>query len=537
MTLSTQISNPPIAWSAALHTLARQHEGRVAVQAAEGPMSYRSLCALAHGVARVLLEREAGAGVRVATCLPNGLGAVRAAYGVRLSGAAEVPLNWGQTIEETAWCAQVAGFEYVLTTQDRHESMTRAGLKPLVIEAIEAWPDAPTLPAVPGDAPGRLMFTSGTTGRPRAAVYTHARRWVAEQLLKATLPFRPMPGERLLLMTPFSHGASLLTFAWCDDGGDIVLLDGVDARQVLARLRHEPITAMFAPPTVLAKVLAAPDEGSGPAAPWLRCILTGTQPLPATLYRKVRERFGPVVRVTYGKAECFNPITVLPPDATEALLGGEDAPASGLDGGVCVGWPAPGVELDIRPAEAAAADERSGEIWIRAAHMSNGMLGPEGYTPHPDGWHRSGDLGHIDAQGRLVLTGRVADVIKTGGYRVNPQEIEAALSGVMAEDRLCITSIPSEYWGEIIVAVAEDPPEGWEGDAAARLSAVSRHKRPRAYLPVERLPRNAQGKVLRRAASRLVLDGFRLVDGPYPRLEPRAGKEPPAQEAGAGPRA
>jgi acyl-CoA synthetase (AMP-forming)/AMP-acid ligase II len=274
---------------------------------------------------------------------------------------------------------------------------------------------------------------------------------------------------------------------------------------------------------VLAKLLAQKVDRAPHAALALRCILTGTQPLTAALYRKVRDRFGPIVRITYGKAECFNPVTVLPPPAVEACLiaaGPDTSPQQGAAS--CVGWAAPGVEIEVRPAEDAPDDQHSGEVWIRARHMSNGMLGPDGYKPHePDGWHRSGDLGYLDDEGRLILTGRVADVIKTGGYRVNPQEIEAALASAGLADALCVSSVPSEYWGEIIIAIAENPPADWERRAAEQMARLSRHKRPRAYLAIDQLPRNAQGKIQRKAASRLVLTSHRLLDGPYPELVPR----------------
>ena len=230
--------------------------------------------------------------------------------------------------------------------------------------------------------------------------------------------------------------------------------------------------------------------------------------------------FGPVVRITNRKTECVNPITVLAPDDVHAHFASEAAQA-----GACVGWPAPGVELRIHPADepdpdCAAAD---GEVWLRACHMSCGMIDSDGFQPHgPDGWHGTGDLGHLDDRGRLVLTGRVADVIKTGGYRVNPAEIESRLEGLVACGEICVTSIASEYWGEVIVAVAENAGSGWREEAAERVTVLSRHKRPRIYLETSALPRNPQGKVSRRQVGRLVLDTYELVDGPYPSLRPKA---------------
>src|SRR5690606_27746972 len=134
--------------------------------------------------------------------------------------------------------------------------------------------------------------------------------------------------------------------------------------------------------------------------------------------------FGPVIRVTYGMTECFNPITVLDPrDVAAAMADPQTATAA------CVGWPAPGVELEVRDEEERALPAgESGEIWLRARQMYAGIIGPEGFQERPAGaWHRTGDLGHFDTRGRLWLAGRSADVIKTGGYRVHPAEVEVTL--------------------------------------------------------------------------------------------------------------
>lgn len=501
-----------IPWSADLRSLATRFDSRSAVTDGTDQLSYAKLSAKAHALAARLAAAGIGPGKSVATLLPNGLDAVWACYGIRLAGAAETPMNWGYTAEEIQWSARLADFQIVVTLDARADSMRAIGLEPLAVESVSD--DAPgmALPAVPADARGRIMFSSGTTGRPKGAVYTHERRWIGEQLLKATLPFAPAPGSRILVMTPFTHGASLLTFCWCDFGGEVVLLDGVDTARVHQLLRHGHIEAVFAPPTVLAKMAAAfGDE----CFTGVRCVFTGTQPLTRTLYEKACAMFGPVVRVTFGKTECINPITVLGMEDVHAHFT-SDEPAAGT----CVGWPAPGVELRIHPDdESPDKAESTGEVWLRARHMSTGLLRAEGFNPHePDGWHQTGDLGHIDARGRLWLTGRMADVIKTGGYRVNPDEIEACLTGIDGCGQVCVASVPSDYWGEVIIAVAEHARADWDSDASARVEMLSRHKRPRAYLAVETLPRNAQGKINRRQVRELILATHDFVDGPYPKL-------------------
>ena len=227
--------------------------------------------------------------------------------------------------------------------------------------------------------------------------------------------------------------------------------------------------------------------------------------------------FGPKVRITFGKSECVNPITVLGMQDTHSYFSQDVIPP-----GACVGWPAAGVEIKIAAPQAdQTTEERSdGEILLRSPHMSAGLIDDKGFRPHePEGWHHTGDLGYLDEAGRLVLTGRIADVIKTGGYRVNPDEIEVQLAANTLCAQLCVTSVASDYWGEIIIAVAEGTHPGWQEQCEGLLEGVSRHKRPRLYVATSALPRNPQGKISRKAVSKLVLATHRLEDGPYPALE------------------
>lgn len=504
-----------VAWSASLQTLADRFGQCIAISdATEHTLTYSDLSLRAHSLGHFLVsEHDVAAGYPVATLLPNATAALWASLGVRITGAAEVPIGWSSTIDEIAWCARLSGSRKVITLACRAEQLREAGLEPLCLDRIKIAATDQAFDAVPAGRPGRILFTSGTTGKPKGVLYSHAARWNGEQLLKATLPFVPAPGERIILMTPFVHGSSLLTYAWCDHGAHVVLLDGVQ-QEVLAReISHPSVRAIFAPPTVLAKITTMFE---GHRFDHIRCIFTGTQPLTQAIYRRARDMFGPVVRITYGKSECVNPITVLSTEETERYYSAAELPP-----GACVGYPAPGVEIKVSlPAEdQPQADQEDGEIWLRARQMSSGMITEQGFVPHePDGWHQTGDLGHFDSVGRLVLTGRVADVIKTGGYRVNPDEIEALLTGWSSAMQVSVTSLPSDYWGEIIIAVAENPEPDWVAQVGERVESLSRHKRPRLHVTLDALPRNPQGKVSRRQVRAQVLAHYQLTDGPYPSI-------------------
>jgi len=473
------------------------------VRDARGALSFAELTARAHALSARLGALGIAPGEPVALSLPNGTDVVWASYGITLHGAAEAPMSPSLTSDEVAWITGLAGCAWVVTSDASREFFAALGKRVIAIEDIMPGSAAPAAqPAITGRTRGRILSSSGTTGRPKAIVYTHERRWRGHELLKSALPFVPQPGDRILLMTPFPHGASLLAYAWLDFGGEVVLLDGVHRDEVAPILR-QGVAAVFAPPTVINKLadLFPEDRFAG-----VRCVFTGTQTLTEATYRRAERTFGPVVRITYGKTECVNPITVLPPADTAAVYAGE-----ATAGGACLGWPADGVELDIR----------DGEIWLRAQHMANGTIDAGGFREFEDGWHATGDLGWIDARGRLWLSGRLADVIKTGGYKVQPEEIEATLAGTPGCGQIVVTSLPSDYWGEVIVAATEGAAVDWAEAAQERAQHLSKHKRPRAYLELPALPRNPQGKISRREVRAAILERYVLEDGPHPRLAPQ----------------
>ena len=501
-----------IAWSAELLALAARFGNAPAVGDGIEAISYTELARRAHSVAERLALRHIAPGEPVGTLLPNGIAAVWASYGVMLSGVCETPVAWNSTDAEILWAVSLTKIRLMVTTKQRETALRGIGCDVVSVEDIGVDAAAEPCAPVPADAWGRIFFSSGTTGKPKGFVYSHARRWLGNQLLKSVLPWMPQPGSRILLMTPFTHGASLLTAAWLDHGGEVILLDGVDIRRVEAVLARGNVEALFAPPTVIAKLSDAFGTRRFAGA---RCVFTGTQTLTPAMYRKAEAMFGPVVRITYGKSECTNPITVLDPEATRALFSERIDEA-----GACVGWPAAGVELSVHAEDGAALPAgETGEIWLRATHMYIGQIDPDGFHPLAnDEWHRTGDFGHIDQRGRLWLEGRLADVIKSGGYKVLPDEIEATLSGLPGCGEICVASLPSEYWGEVIVAVAEGAGDVWQAEAERRVASLSRHKRPRLWISLDALPRNAQGKVSRREVRNRILSRYALVDGPHPRL-------------------
>ena len=502
---------PAINWARHHASLRARFGPRIAVQDAQGEATYTEILDRAAGLARALITAGARPGAKIATLMRNGRLALSASYAIQLAGAAEVPLNIAYTEAERRDALATAGCTTVVCTPEHAEFFRDHAITTHDITTIPPQTlDGTLFPDVPPHFPARIGFTSGTTGRPKAIVTSQQARFTGNLLLQASLPWLPAAGSRCLLMTPFAHGASLQSFAWLNQGGTVILHDGVDPDRVRPLLESRaveapPLEAIFAAPTVLAKLTAA---YAGRELPGIRTIFTGTAPLPPLLYARTRAMFGPIVRVTYGKSEVVNPIAILRPDETDAYF----AEGGGQDGSTCVGWPGQGVEIVID------GDEEEGEILLRAQHMSEGILDANHQTIpwRPDGFHPTGDIGRIDPQGRLHLVARLSDAMKSGGYKIYPQEIERAAA---SEADTTIIGFPSEYWGEIIVAVAENPPLNWEEATRAACADLAPYKRPRFYATLNPIPRNGQGKIVRRHIIAALQTQWRLIDGPRPTFE------------------
>ncbi|WP_407179778.1 class I adenylate-forming enzyme family protein [Bradyrhizobium sp. STM 3562] len=314
-----------IHWASELSTLALRYGERPAIADSAATTTYADLFAKAAGVGRALTLAGIGPGDAVATLFRNGADAVAATFGVMMAGAVEVPINPALSTTERTYCCEVADVRLLISGVGLARDIGVDGPAVLNIEDIkQATLDPATFPFVESNTPARIVFTSGTTGRPKGAVHSQIGRWTANILLRANLPFQPGSGSNVLLMTPFSHGSSLMTHAFLSSGASVTLLDGVDPPIVLGILERGECDAMFAPLTVLAKIVAA---AGGRRFTSLRTIFCGTAVLKPTLYARAREMFGPVVRVTYGKSEVFNPITLLEAEETENWYasGGEDA--------------------------------------------------------------------------------------------------------------------------------------------------------------------------------------------------------------------
>lgn len=385
------------------------------------------------------------------------------------------------------------------TRAERDRAIASAGAC-LCLESGGALAPAPAAVGNPSVGRGAgIVFTSGTTGRPRGAVLGRPALRASARAHARALAWRA--DDRWLLSLPTAHVGGLMIVVRCLHARRAVVVGGsrasgnFDARETLRIVERDRVTLLSVVPTMLARLLQA----TGRPPPSLRAVLVGGAGAPAALMERARERGWPVF-ATYGLTEACSQV------ATERP--GEKP------GGV--GAPLPGIDVRV-----AAPDGFAGTIQVRGGVLFDGYLGAEPGAPlerpfEGDGWFDTGDLGAIGEDGRLRVVGRRSDRIVTGGENVDPAEVEAAVVEWPGAADACVVGLEDEEWGERVGAVLV-PAAGF--DALGGLAGLGRRlsgslagfKRPRCWSVVDRLPVAASGKVDRSACARL------LVESPSPR--------------------
>lgn len=415
-------------------------------------------------------------------------------------GAIFVPLNFRLAVPELSAIAAHAGIRVLFHDAPHAQAAAAVAAalpEPAARAPIDSLIDRPApldtpLPGPsqpPGEAPLLLVYTSGSTGHPKGALHTQAgllanarASWWAHGMTR---------DDHVLSVLPLFHvgGLCIQTLPALLAGAQVTLQQRFAPDAWLdACAQAQPTLSLMVPATLRA-VLEHPGW-PGADLSSLRGVMAGSSPIPRAYIDAFHARGVPLGQV-YGATETGPVSVVLRLDQAKARPG-------------YAGWPQPEVQVRLADAQGiAVADGEVGELWLAGANLMQGYWRQPDHPDFRDGWFRSGDLAHRNADGCIEVVGRSKDMIISGGENIYPAEIENALLGLPGVQDCAVVGLPDARWGEVPVAVVV-PADGADRAALAPEAlrealalSIARFKLPQRVVLVDSLPRSALGKVLK----------------------------------------
>ncbi len=481
----------------------------------ERAWTYADLDDASDGVAAGLAERGVAPGERVGLYCPNGADFVSCYLGILKAGACAVPINLLLPPTAVAFalndagakalCFHAAFAEQAAAALAEVPTVTlRVGIGPVDAAAVDCLLDDLTTAAPPPDPdidpardPAVILYTSGTTGRPKGAVLTHANLAANAAAVAEVLEVRPgADGDRFLVVLPMFHSfaATVGILTPLLHGAALIPVPRFDPALITDAVGTHAATIFLGVPSLYA-VLLRLDDAQVPRWGSVRLAISGGAAMPEAVMQAFEERFDVPVLEGDGPTEC-GPVTCVNPPA------GPRKPRS-------VGLPLPGTEMRI-----AAPDGRwlpageHGEVCVRSPSVMRGYwnLPDETNASFSGDWFRTGDLGWRDADGWFYLVDRIKDMIISNGMNVYPRVIEEVLIRHPGVAEVAVVGEPHQSHGEIPIAYVTAAPDQPALDLAALKDwcrpQLGRHELPRRIELVETLPKNAAGKVLKRELRR-----------------------------------
>jgi len=463
---------------------------------------YRRISALVAGLDSLGLAP----GDHVVTVLQNRWEAATLHWACQFAGLIVTPVNWRSTADELDFFLSDADAKALVyedcSAAAAAGSQLAQRLPPIALDgaprgaasfaALSQGDGVEALPRVDAEACSVMLYTSGTTARPKGVPRRQrAERAAALAHVAQNLYGR---GERTLGVMPLYHTMgvrSLLAMALV--GGAFVCLRRFEAAEALRLIAAERVTNLYLVPTLYHDLVHHPLFSQTDVSSVRKLGFAGA-PMTDGLLKTLQAAFKPDLFVNhYGSSEIYT-FTIE-----------QNAPAKpGSAGRAGINQMVRVVKLGAKTGHALAAPGEEGEIIALLA----GDESFEGYWRRPDadakalrqGWYFTGDTGYVDRDGDIFVTGRVDDMIITGGENVSPVEIESCLSLHGAVSEVAVVGLPDERWGKIITAFVKRraPIEADELDAFCRASGLANFKRPRRYIFVSEIPKSPVGKLLRR---------------------------------------
>ncbi|TWH18352.1 AMP-binding protein [Prauserella rugosa] len=497
-----------------LTATARRLPERDAVVRGPERLSWHELDMRASAVAAELRRRGVGRGDAVLVHSPNHVELIAAMFGVWRAGGVFAPANFRLTASEVADLADLTTPTALICHTDYGEHAAAVadaaalpggtlwiGAEPDIQGAISALPQPDS--AEPDEAVWNgdhawYFFTSGTSGRPKAVVLTHDRLgFVVNNHICDLMPGLGA-GDAQIVVAPLSHGAGVHLLPQVARGAKTVLptSPGLDPAEVWRLVEDERVTNAFTVPTILTTLTQAPEAARHDLSS-LRYVIYAGAPMYRADQERAREVLGEVLVQYYGLGEVTGNITVLPPEQH-----GRPSP-DGVEFGTC-GYPRTGMQVSIQDTDGRELPPGSqGEICVAGPAVFPGYLRNDEANAESfrDGWFRTGDLGMVDDEGYVYVTGRASDMFISGGSNVYPREIEERLLRHPGVAEVAVVGVPDPKWGEIGVAVCvaaghapvnTDELRSWLGDTLAR------YKIPKRFVWWDEIPKSGYGKVVKR---------------------------------------
>jgi malonyl-CoA/methylmalonyl-CoA synthetase len=449
-------------------------------------VTFGALDARSNRLGRLLAARGLTRGDRLAIYLANSPAFVDVLLACIKTGIILVPINILYREREITHILRDAEPRAVVTTPASFELF--AGVQAwdvdeLTTEAGNESDDSVRAP-LDGGTPAAIVYTSGTTGRSKGAVLTHDN-FLANTVNLAGC-WRITAADRYLAVLPLFHVHGLANgiLTWLASGCRMRLVERFEATRAAELFEDFQPTLFFGVPTIYVRLLEIPAERARAIGRRMRLFVSGSAPLPSSVFDAFRERFGHTILERYGMSETL--MNVSNPYAGERRAG-------------AVGFPLPGVATRIVAADGGdVTPGETGELLVRGPNVFAGYWRqPEATAAaFAEGWFKTGDLAERSADGYLTLRGRRSDLIISGGFNIYPREIEEVLLESPGVREAVVVGVPDERRGELPVAyiVAERAVDTAALEARCRQLLAS-FKVPRAFVCVEALPRTALGKV------------------------------------------